>query len=166
MILTHGDTCECGKQFDTTGDLIPNIKDREFYGGRVNFFKEVKCDCGKEYVLCIEKKFDVSEGFGLKIIDMIDVTKENPLETFKGYVRPEKKVKKEEKPIDTSERVLTKVVSRELQVETLKLRTMKELQSLCKEKKVSWRVTDSKLKLIDKLLEADPTLVVANPQED
>ena len=164
MILTHGDKCECGKEFDTEGTLIPNIKDREFYGGRVNFFKEVTCDCGKEYVLCIEKKFDALEGFGLKIIDMIDVTKENPLETFKGLVRP-KKEEKVSKVVDTSEHVLTKVVSRELQVETLKLRTMKELQTLCKEKKVSWRVTDSKAKLIDKLLEADPSLVVANPKE-
>lgn len=161
MILTHSNTCSCGKEFDTSGTLIPNVKDREMYGGRVNFFKEVKCDCGKEYILLIEKNFSYDSGIGMKIIDMIDMTneKEYPVETLKGRLKPKEKVLEEK--IDTIEHRLTTIVERDVQVEALKTRTMKELQALCRENKVKFKVTESRLALINKLLDANPSLVVA-----
>ena len=163
MKLTHSSKCECGNEFTVDAPLIPNVKDREFYGGRINFFKEVKCDCGKEYVLCIEKSFSSQDGFGLNIVDMIDTTDEAaPLETLKGRVKPVEK--KEEEKIDTSERTLTTVVSRELQVEKLKLLTMNELHTLCKQNKIKFKVTESKATLIDRLLDNNPSLVVAAPE--
>lgn len=161
MILTHSSKCECGKEFDTDGTLIPNVRDKEFYGGRINFFKEVKCDCGKEYILLLEKYFDYKVGMGMRIVDMIDMAneKEYPLETLKKRLKPKEKVLEER--IETVEHTLTKVVEREVQVEALKTRTMKELQTLCREHKIKFKVTESRLALINKLLDAVPNLVVA-----
>ena len=161
MILTHSKKCECGKEFDTFGNLIPNVKDKEFYGGRISFFKEVTCDCGKEYILLIEKYFDHKEGMAMRIIDMIDMTDETsyPINTIQKKVKP--KEKELEDRIDTVEHTLTKVLTRETQVEALKTRTQKELQDLCREHKIKFKITESKLTLIDKLLDAIPDLVVA-----
>lgn len=160
--LTHGNKCECGKEFDASGTLIPNVKDREFYGGRIDFFKEVKCECGKEYAICISKKWDNEGGLKLDIIDMVDITKENPIESLRR--RPKPIEQRLEEKINTVEHTLTTIVSREAQVETLKLRTMHELQKLCREHKVKFKVTESKLTLINKLLDEVPSLVVANPE--
>lgn len=57
--LVGGNKCPtCGKEFLPTPPLRPNIEDREFYGGRIKFFKKVVCDCTAEYDLCIEKKYN------------------------------------------------------------------------------------------------------------
>jgi len=165
MILTK--KCSCGIEdperiFNTDGTLIPNVRDKEFYGGRVNFFKEVKCDCGREYILLIEKNFSYDGGMGFNIIDMVDITdeKEYPFETLKKRQKPKEKVLEER--IDTVEHTLTTVINKEVKVEKMKLLTMKELQTLCRENKLKFKVTESKLSLIDKLLEANPNLVIAS----
>ena len=73
----------CGKEFFPTPPLRPNVQDREFYGGRVNFFKEVECDCTGKYDLCIEKKYVRGED-RLEVINMIVLTADLELPHFIG----------------------------------------------------------------------------------
>lgn len=169
--LVHGKKCpQCGQEFDTTGHLIPNTKDKEFYGGRVHYFKEVRCNCGIEYLLLIEKKYDAIEGMKYTVIDMADITKKNPFKTYEGVIPfknetdAKENTPEEPKPIDTTPHVLTTVMSKEEQVQRLELCTLHELQTLCKLHKVKQGRGDSKYKIIERLLAAVPNLVVPNPK--
>ena len=158
--LLHSKQCpNCRRGFKPEGELIPNTYDKDFYGGRIHFFKEEKC-CGKNFILLIETK-ETEEGKQYTIVDTVDVTKQNPFETFKKRIAPRRIQEREVIPLE--EHVLTTVLSRESQIKRLELCTMHELEVLCKLHKVKRGRGDSKLKIIERLLTAEPNLVVANP---
>ena len=186
MKLTgKGNVCPyCGKEFCATQPLTPNVTDREFYGGRVKFFKDVVCDCTAEYRLCIEPKYDAKEAKNvLKVIDMI-VLKE-------GLTKEEREKKAEDeinKKIETEtqaqihsifqngkmlslkerqnikkEVVLANIVDLDTKIETLCMHTQAELLLMCRMNKVKCSDRMSKKEIAKALLVKNPNLVEANP---
>ncbi len=173
MKLTHGNICPiCGKEWKAEGDLIPNTKDKEFYGGRVSFFKEVVCDCKTKYNLCIETKQD---RMGHKAYPVIDMIIEADAETMKSIEEAEaRKVKydiiqkngetymtKEQKQEAKIQNVLATVIDKDTKIEKLLELTTNELRAIAKKRHVKFKVTESKQALAEKLLASDPSLVVA-----
>ena len=187
VTLTGGNKCPvCGKDFFATPPLRPNIEGREFYGGRIKFFKKVECDCLGEYDLCIEKRYNAQkceEEFN--VINMIVIKEGTPLEELReqraeqafmeagektkedvakiteeqGYLPPlavRKKIQKEN--------VLATIVDLDTKIDTLCLHTIKELQTMCKKRKVKFSVRWTKKEYAKALLSNDPALVVANPE--
>lgn len=164
MTLTHGNRCpKCGKSWEVSGEMQPNTYDRDFYGGRVKFFQEVKCNCDTEYVLCIARVPDPRKGEKYVVIDMVDISKENPFKSLEKKIAKKKEEQKKESELN--EHVLTTLVTKEMQIKRLEICTQNELQTLCKLHKVKMGRGDSKYKLIERLLEAVPNLVVANPND-
>lgn len=191
VTLVGGNKCPvCGKEFFATPPLRPNIEDREFYGGRVKFFKKVTCDCLGEYDLCIEKKFNpvkVEEEFN--VINMILLKEGLPLEKVEEIKLDEKKQAELELEAKTrqevarmteetgkmpllsqrlevkKQNVLATVVDLNTKIETLSLRTKQELQNMCKKRKIKFSVNWSKADYARALLAHNPDLVVANPDD-
>lgn len=181
--LTGGNKCPiCGEVFTATPPLRPNVTDREFYGGRVKFFKKVECTCDGEYDLCIEKKYNSAkceEEFN--VINMIVLKEGDELTAHKrrfGFIPTGINDNKEEtvdvdkiteevkqeagEPLEPT--VLAQIVDDRVKRETMNLLTIKELRGLCRDRKIEYKVIESKKELIAKLIEADPGLVVSNPE--
>lgn len=145
MELTHGNVCPlCGKEWEAEGNLIPNTKDRDFYGGRVKFFKDVTCDCNTKYTLCIGKRDTPEGGLVYPVIDMI-YTKTSQIQ----------------EPIKEKQSILSTLVDDSLKMEKLELLTTDELRRECRKRKINFKVKDTKKILAKKLLEKDPNVVVA-----
>lgn len=181
VMLTGGNKCPiCGKVFEATPPLMPNVKDRDFYGGRVKFFKQVTCDCTGEYVLCVEKKLESA-----KVINMIVVKEGIPLAELKKIEGEKIKEEAEESAAqalseiieDTGEvptlkqrteiknqHILATVIDKDAKIETLMHLTIRELQTMCKRRKLKFNKKDNKTKLAEKLLIYDPSVVIANPE--
>ena len=179
-----GNKCPvCGKVFEPTPPLLPNVTMREFYGGRVKFFKDVDCDCTGKYKLLIEQRFDYrEEQNSLKIIDMIVLKEGLPAEEKKleEDVREELSMTKEEleetKPMmSLQERtaikneikirnVLATIVDADVKVETLCYHTLAELQTMCKRRKLPFTKKMNKVELARMLIAYDPSLVSPNPE--
>ena len=186
VVLAGGPKCPiCGKEFEPTPPLRPNIEDREFYGGRVKFFKEVDCDCEAKYDLCIEKLF-TGEEEKLRVINMIILKEGRPLqeiekekhraleeEANKRAVEAIEKAKEEggklpnlkERQEIRRETVLATIVDKEAKLDTLTHMTQKELRRMCKLRKIKYLATENKQVLAEKLLVYDPTVVVPNPKD-
>lgn len=178
-----GKTCPvCGKVFEPTPPLRPNVTDREFYGGRVKFFKEVTCDCRAVYDLCIERRFSYGED-KLMVIDMIEKQKGTPLAQIKREEEERLYREAEVKAIEAvhtavqeggslptlkqreeikRQTVLATIPDTEAKIATLTTFTTKELRAMCRHRKIKFYVTESKQELAKKLLAADPSLVVAH----
>lgn len=145
MRLTHGNECPlCGKKWKAEGDLVPNTKDREFYGGRVKFFKNVTCECKTKYTLCVGKKETPEGNIEYPVIDMI-YTNTSEIE----------------EPVKEKQSVLTTLVDNEVALEKLLMLTIDELKRECKKRKINFKVKDTKTALAKKLLEKDPNVVAA-----
>lgn len=173
MRLTHGNKCPvCGKEWEAEGNLVPNTKDREFYGGRIKFFKDVTCDCNTKYTLFIGKK-DTNEGYKYPVIDMMlrDVTDDviksleeaeekkikYDITTKDGNVY-ESKAQKNEVERAT---ILATIIDKDTKLAKLEELTLKELREQLKRRKIKFMVTESKRVLAEKLLAKDPNVVVA-----
>lgn len=177
MTLTGtGNKCPiCGKEFDATPPLVPNTKEREFYGGRVRFFKEVDCDCTAKYRLCIEQRYNRQETKEeLKVIDMIvlkegipneerynDMAAQIIHERFESGKVPSPKEREEIR----KEVVLANILDLDTKVQTLCMHTLVELQLMCKANKVKYTEKMNKTQIAKLLLAKDPNLVEANPQD-
>lgn len=183
--LVGGNKCPiCGKVFEATPPLIPNVEDREFYGGRIKFFKDVECDCTAKYKLCIEQKFGVDRQ-ELNVINMIVLKVGIPIEEARrrqmAKVQEEAEAKAieavhqavvEEGEVPTLKQrqeikrqvVLATIVDKDEKIKTLTFHTIKELRAMCRHRKLKFAVTENKVKLAEKLLAYDPSLVVANPE--
>lgn len=151
--LAHGNKCtECGHEFQVEAPLRPiTTEDREFYGGRISFFKEAKCICGKRYDLCIERKYNhKEEREDLIVIDMIELDGEDEKVNGSAILDNAK--------LPTNVMTLSTL---EKKMETLDLYTMKELRQMCKDRGIPFKVTEGKLALQRKLVEKEPNLVVA-----
>jgi hypothetical protein len=180
VILTGGNKCPtCGKVFTAEAPLTPNTEDREFYGGRIKFFKEVNCDCGAHYKLCIEKKFDtVAVEEKLNVINMIIMSEGTPImkqiekTVDEKMAEAVKQAKDEKGSLPTlgqrqelkKQTILASIIDLDVKIDTLCLHTLHELQVMCRQKKIKVGTKDTKKKLAEKLLAADPNLVVANPE--
>ena len=188
VTLVGGNKCPvCGKEFFATPPLRPNIEDREFYGGRVKFFKKVTCDCLGEYDLCVEKRFNpvkVEEEFN--VINMVLLKEGTPLDELRRQqieqdVKEATEKTREDVAKETEENgylpqlairkqiqrenVLATILDLDTKVDTLCLHTKKELRQMCRKRKISSNVNETKKKLAEKLLAHDPSLVVANPED-
>jgi len=150
MNLLHGRICpECGKEWEAEGDLVPNVKDREFYGGRIKFFKEVICDCDKRYVLLIGRK-DTREGtIEYPVIDIAYNDGDLGLESLKN----------EHKTLEQN--VLSAMVDIDVKRQKLSQLTANQIRKALTDRGIKFKVKDSKTDLIKKLLEKDPNVVVA-----
>lgn len=175
--LVGGSICpNCGKVFEAEAPLVPNTKNREFYGGRIKFFKDVDCDCEAKYRLCIESKFNSKEVVQeLKVIDMIILakgkTKEEREKELQEKIEKETKDKiherfesgsaptQNEREKIKNEVVLANVVDLKTKIETLCFHTKMELQAMCKRERIKYSVDDNKEKLAKKLLLKNPNLV-------
>ena len=172
----------CGKEFLPTPPLRPNIKDREFYGGRIKFFKEVECDCTAKYDLCIEEKYNGEEN-KLKVIDLIILKDGVPLAQLKKEAEEKAAAEAEIKAVEAvheaieqggslptlkqreeikRQTVLATIIDSEEKLKTLTTFTTKELRTMCKRRKLKCYATESKQALAEKLLCYDPTMVVAH----
>lgn len=175
----------CGKQFTAMPPLRPNVRDREFYGGRVKFFKEVDCDCTAKYELFVEKKFNpvkVEEEF--HVINMAILKKGKPLSELEleklAAKRAEEKANDEAKLQEAQaknderstvnrrielkkQKILATIVDKDTKIATLMAHTTHELQAMCKKRKLKYSTKDSKFDLAETLLAFDPNVVVANP---
>lgn len=180
----------CGLAFKATPPLRPiKQKDREaFYGGRVSFFKEVECRCHAKYDLCIEKKFDgVREEDVYRVIDMIILEPGTPLEELKKQEQEKlneqaeiaaieavhEAVENNDRFVHLAERqeikkqtILANVLDKDEKIKTLSQFTVKELQTMCKRRKLKFSKKDNKTKLAETLLAYDPSMVVAGPETD
>lgn len=181
----NGNKCPiCGKEFLPTPPLIPNVELKEFYGGRIKFFKDVDCDCTGKYRLLIEQRFEPKEGANsLKVIDMIVLKEGLPAEEKKleEDVREELTMTPEElkeiKPLPSlAERqairnqmkvqtVLATIVDADTKIETLCYRTLAELQTMCKRRKIPMTKKMGKVELARMLIAYDPSLVSPNPKD-
>lgn len=179
VILTGGNKCPtCGKTFEAEAPLTPNSENREFYGGRVKFFKDVECDCGAKYKLCIERKFNslkaedeltvinmIIEQEGTPIMKQVEKTVDEKVSelvkqaTEEHGSLPTLKARQEIK----TQTILASIVDVETKINTLTLHTIKELRIMCRQRKLKFSVTENKRALAEKLLAKDPSLVVANP---
>ena len=182
-LTNNGNKCPvCGKEFQPTPPLIPNVKMKEFYGGRIKFFKEVRCDCTAEYRLCIEQRFDPKEAQNvLKVLDMIvlkpglteEELQEKKTEEINAQVEDKihqafeegrfPSLKEREKM--KKETVLANIVDLDTKIETLCYHTLLELQVMCKQEKVKFAKRDSKKDIARKLLAKNPNLVTAEKSE-
>jgi len=184
MRLILGDTCPvCGKKHLPTPPLKPNL-DKEFFGGRVSFLKDVTCDCTAEYELCIERRFYYGED-RLDVIGMQEKKKGIPMEEVRKQEQARVTAEAEAKAIEAVRQaseengevptlkqrqeikrqvVLAAVPGLEEKIRTLTLMTQRELRIMCKRRKIKYAVTETKQKLAEKLLEYDPSLVVENPE--
>lgn len=182
VVLVGSNKCPiCGKEFLPTPPLRPNIKDREFYGGRVNFFKEVECDCQGKYDLCVERRFKNGEDV-LEVINMIVLKEGTPLEELKKREQEARLQEAEAKAVEAVHQaveekgdvptlkqreeikrqvVLATVVDKEAKIETLTHLTTKELRTMCKRRHLRYNATETKAKLAEKLIAYDPSVVVA-----
>lgn len=181
VILTGGNKCPtCGKVFTAEAPLVPNTEDREFYGGRIKFFKEVHCDCGANYKLCIEKKFNSMQAEEeLKVINMIIMNEGTPIikeiekTVDEKMAEAVKQAKEERGALPTlgqrqelkKQTILASIIDLDVKIDTLCLHTLKELQIMCRQRKLKVGTKDNKKKLAEKLLAYDPNLVVANPED-
>ena len=185
VVLTGSNKCPiCGKEFTATPPLRPNVVDREFYGGRIKFFKEVSCDCRAIYDLCIERKFDKGED-KLNVLNMIVLKEGTPLDQIKKEEMEKAQAEAEAKAIEAvhqaveekgdvptlkqrqeikRQTILATIVDKDEKIATLKTFTTKELRTMCKRRKLKFNVTESKEKLAERLLEYDPSLVVAHEE--
>lgn len=179
----------CGLAFKPTPPLRPiKQSDREiFYGGRVSFFKEVECRCHGKYDLCIEKKYNSQkEEEVLKVIDMIILEQGTPLDVLKKQAEEQAKAEAEQKAIEAvaeaieqegdlptlqqrneikKQTILATVIDKDEKIRTLTAFTVKELQTMCKRRKLKFNKKDNKTRLAEILLAYDPSLVVANPED-
>jgi hypothetical protein len=173
MKLTHGNKCPiCGKEWTAEGNLVPNTKDREFYGGRVKYFKEVVCDCKTKYTLCVGVKEARDGTIEHPVIDMI-LTKS--AEAMKSLEEAEsKKIEynimnknggvyesKEQQETAKRETILATIVDKDTKLAKLNELTTNELRAQCRKRKINFKVKDTKELLAQKLLAADPNVVVA-----
>lgn len=188
VILAGSNKCPiCGKEFKPTPPLRPNTEDREFYGGRVKFFKQVQCNCEAEYDLCIEKRYDsLKEDETLSVINMIVLKEGTPLDELWKKREEEAKAAAEIKAMDiiheaiqnngkipsVAEReeikkqtVLATVLDKDEKMQTLMQLTTKELQTMCKRRKLHITKKYSKKQLAETLIAYDPTVVIANPED-
>lgn len=166
----------CGKVFEAEAPLTPNTKRREFYGGRIKFFKDVDCDCEAKYRLCIESKFNSKEVTQeLKVIDMIILekgkTKEEREKELQEKIDKEAKDKihelfesgeaptQNEREKIKNEVVLANIVDLDTKIETLCYHTKLELRAMCQREKVKYAERDDKTVLAKKLLLKNPNLV-------
>lgn len=186
--LAGGPKCPiCGKEFSAEPPLTPNIEDREFYGGRVKFFKDVDCDCTAKYKLCISKSFNPMKGEEeFQVINMIVEKVGVPLEQLRKEEDEKRQADAETKAIEAvhqaieekgevpslkqrqeikRQTILATVVDKDAKIETLTHLTTHELQVMCKKRKIKFAVRDSKVQLAEKLLADDPSVVVANPND-
>lgn len=187
MILVGGNKCPtCGKIFKAEPPLVPNL-DREFYGGRVKFFKEVECDCQAKYKLCIERKFSYKTSEEeLNVINMIIEKVGTPLEVLKKQEMDKLQEQAEAKAIEAvheaiveggnvptlkqrqeikQQTILATILDKDTKIETLCVHTIKELRIMCKRRKIKFNATEPKKALAEKLLAYDPSMVVANPED-
>lgn len=182
VVLVGSNKCPiCGTEFLATPPLRPNVADREFYGGRVNFFKEVDCKCEAKYDLCIERKFTNGED-RLNVINMVVLKEGRPLREIeeekhrafleranqKAIEAIEEAKEKNEKLPTLKERqqikrdmVLATIIDKDAKIDTLTHMTTDELRKMCKVRKIKYLTKDNKTTLAEKLLEKDPSLVVA-----
>lgn len=180
VILVGSNKCPiCGQEFMPTPPLRPNVKDKEFYGGRVAFFKEVECRCRAKYDLCIEKRFRLGED-RLEVINMIVLEEGTPLEEIKkeedAKLRLEAdqaaneavaKAIEEKGDLPTLQQreeikrqvVLATIEGKEEKIQKLKVFTEKELKAKCKHRKLRVTNKDNKTTLAEKLLEYDPNII-------
>lgn len=186
MILVGGNKCPtCGKIFKAEPPLVPNL-DREFYGGRVKFFKEVECDCQAKYKLCIERKFSYKTSEEeLNVINMIIEKVGTPLEVLRKQEMDKLQEQAEAKAIEAvheaiveggnvptlkqrqeikQQTILATILDKDTKIETLCVHTIKELRIMCKRRKIKFNATEPKKALAEKLLAYDPSMVVANPE--
>ena len=187
MILVGGNKCPtCGKIFKAEPPLVPNL-DREFYGGRVKFFKEVECDCQAKYKLCIERKFSYKTSEEeLNVINMIIEKVGTPLEVLRKQEMDKLQEQAEAKAIEAvhdaiveggnvptlkqrqeikQQTILATILDKDTKIETLCVHTIKELRTMCKRRKIKFNATEPKKALAEKLLAYDPSMVVANPED-
>lgn len=185
MKLVGSNKCPiCGKEFYATPPLRPNVKDREFYGGRVKFFKEVECDCTAKYDLCIEKRVG-RDGEKTEVIDLIVLKEGVPLAQLKREQEAKVAAEAEQKAIEAvhqaieeqgnvptlkqreeikKQTVLATIIDKDEKIKTLTTFTTKELRTMCKRRKLKFNATDSKVALAEKLLYYDPSMVVAHEE--
>ena len=171
MELTRGSICPvCGKNHSEVKGNCEVNKDRTFYGGRVGFFQNKKCDCGSEYRLCIGQTAS-----GLKVIDMIVLEKTEKVQETKPVVKsdaileePVKEESVEEKEeqkrdyhyqLDPAvEETPSIIAEMDSAKQKLLMLTKKELHTLLRRRKISFnKQLDTKEKLADKLLLRNPT---------
>lgn len=169
MKLTHGNVCPiCGKEWKAEGDMVPNTKDREFYGGRVKFFKEVICDCKTKYTLCVGMK-DTKEGKReYPVIDMIIKASAEQMKSILeaqekkiNYSIMQKNGEVYKTETEKREAVLATIVDSETKLAKLNELTTNELRAQCRKRNVNFKVRDTKEDLAKKLLAKDPNVVVA-----
>lgn len=173
MELTHGNECPlCFKRWEAKGNLIPNTKDRDFYGGRVKFFKDVVCDCNTKYTLCIGMKDRDDGGKEYPVIDMIIKASAEEMKSIQeaqakklNYQIMQKNgdiyKSKAEKEAEAREKVLVTIVDRDTKIEKLKELTTNEIRAQLKKRNVKFKVTEPKEILVERLLAKDPNVVVA-----
>lgn len=153
----------CGKVFEPIPPLRPNVEDREFYGGRIKFFKEVECDCASDYDLCIEQRYNSQkEDMELRVVDMIVLNRGISPDEFKHIKNLTKDPEIEE--IDTSPNVLAAVLDEDTKKKAMELLTPNELRKMGKNIGIKFPVPCQKKDMIERLLKEDPTLVVADPK--
>lgn len=188
MVLAGGNKCPiCGKVFTAEAPLKPNVENREFYGGRVHFFKDVDCDCTAKYRLCIEKRFNpvkVAEEFN--VINMIVLKAGDPAEEPKKKTFEKVKEEKTEQVVEETleaalsgerfpslaerkeerkQAILATIADKDEKIQTLMNFTTKELQTMCRRRRLKFNKKDNKSKLAETLLAYDEALVVANPED-
>lgn len=178
----------CGKEFTVEPPLTPNTTDKEFYGGRVKFFKDVSCRCTAQYRLCIESKFNHQKvEQELKIIDMIELKKGVPLnlllkregEEFKEAPEQEAKEMIHNEVLLTGnlpplsvrknlkqQTVLATIPNLEDKLDVLKELSQKELQTMCFKRNLQFNKHMNKDRLARILLAHDPFLVTSNHEFD
>ena len=181
MTHTKGKCPVCAKVFKATPPLNPNVTMKEFYGGRIKFFKDVDCDCTAKYRLCIETRYDPKECQNeLNVIDMIILKPGIPLMELRKMELEKKQEEineaaKEEIMKITEETgtlpklrdrqeikkqtVLATIVDLDVQVEKLCYHTLAELQLMCKRRKLRFNKKANKTQLAKLLLAHDPSLV-------
>ena len=182
-----GNKCPvCGQEFFAIPPLRPNTKDREFYGGRVRFFKEVDCDCTAKYDLCIEQKYNSRTAMDeTNVIDLIILKEGVPLAQLKREKEAQLAKEAEAKAIEAvhaaieeggtlptlkqreeikKQTVLATILDKDEKIKTLTTFTTKELRAMCRRRKIKILVTEGKTQLAEKLLAYDPTMVVAHEE--
>lgn len=180
VLAGTGDKCPfCGKEYKALPPLVPNTQRREFYGGRIKFFKEVDCDCGARLNLLIERRYNSKlSSDELYVIDSIILKKGKTKEEVEAEKNDlvekmvEERIHKEfengrvpsmqEREAIRKETVLATIVDLDTKVEALCMMTRLELQALCQKNKVKFVERDSKEKIARRLLAVNPNLVSAD----
>lgn len=147
--LLHGNQCpRCMKVWEANGDLIPNTKDRDFYGGRVKFFKKVICDCDQKYVLLIGMK-DTNKGREYPVIDIAEFETTQELKSIN-----DEKTLLERKILSAQTDVQTKM-------NRLSKMTAFELRQTLEEKGIEIKTPMNRKQMAKKIIDADPNSVIA-----